>query len=206
MKIFVSACSTSTKYWPPSTIWRFLLELVLLLLNTDCFQQFEDFFQNLFYFLLKTDHFQQFGDFSKGLFYFYQILTAFNNLEIFVSVCSTSTKYWPPSTIWRILSEFALLLLNTDHFQQLGDFCQSLVFYQILTSFNNLKILSELVLLLPNTDSFQQFEDFVRSCSTSTKYWQPSTIWRFLSEIVLLPNTDRLQQFEDFCQSLFYFY
>jgi hypothetical protein len=33
----------STKYWPLSTIWRFLSQLVLLLLNTDRLQQFEDF-------------------------------------------------------------------------------------------------------------------------------------------------------------------
>ena len=33
----------STKNWPPSTIWRFLSELVLLLHNTECLQQFEDF-------------------------------------------------------------------------------------------------------------------------------------------------------------------
>jgi hypothetical protein len=34
LKIFVRACSTSTKYWPPSTIWRFLSAFVLLLPNT----------------------------------------------------------------------------------------------------------------------------------------------------------------------------
>jgi hypothetical protein len=51
-----------------------------------------------------------------------------------------------------------LLQLKTDSFQQFGDFCQSLFFYQIRTAFNNLKILSEFV-LLPNTDSFEQFED-----------------------------------------------
>jgi hypothetical protein len=95
---------TSTKYWPPSTIWRFLSELVLLLPNTDRLQQFEDFCQSLFY--------------------FYQILTAFNNLKIFVRDCSTSTKYWPPSTIRRFLSEL-------------------FYFYQILIAFKNLNILSE---------------------------------------------------------------
>ena len=93
---------TSTKYWLPSTIWRFLSELVLLLPNTDRIQQFEDFCQILFY--------------------FYQILTAFNNLKIFVRACSTSTKYWPHSTIWRFLSEF--------------------FFYQILTALesNNIEV------------------------------------------------------------------
>jgi hypothetical protein len=118
--------------------------------------------------LPNTDRLQQFEDFCQSFFYFYQILTAFNNLKIFVRGCSTSTKYWPPSTIWRFLSELFLLLPNTDRLQQFEDFCQSFFyFYQILTAFNNLKI-------------------FVRACSTSTKYWPPSTIWRFLSELVLL--------------------
>ena len=35
--------TASTKYWPPSTIWRFLSELVLLPPNTDGLQLFEDF-------------------------------------------------------------------------------------------------------------------------------------------------------------------
>jgi hypothetical protein len=203
--MFVRASSSSPKYWTPSTIWRFLSELVLLLINSDCLQQFEDFVRacspSTKYWQLST-----IWRFCQSLFYFYQILTAFNNLEIVVRDCSSSTKFWQLSTIWR--------------------FCQSLFyFYQILTAFNNLKILSELVLLLLNTDRLQQFEDFVRACSTSTKYWPLSTIWRFcqslfhfyqiltvfnnlkiLSELVLLLlNTDSFQQFEDFSQCLFYF-
>ena len=153
-------------------------------------------------------------------------MTAFNNLKIFFIACSTSTKYWLPSTIWRFLSELVLLLLNTDHFQQFGDFCQSLFyFYQILTAFTNLEIS---VRACPSTKygqlstiwrfcqslffyqiltAFNNLKLFFRAYSTSTKYWPPSTIWRFLSELVLLLlNTDRLQQFEDFCQRLFYFY
>ena len=35
--------TASTKYWPPSTIWRFLSELVLRPSNPDCLQQFENF-------------------------------------------------------------------------------------------------------------------------------------------------------------------
>jgi hypothetical protein len=46
-----------------------LTGLVLLLPNTDCLQQF--------------------GDFCQCLFYFYQILTTFNNLEIFVRAWSS---------------------------------------------------------------------------------------------------------------------
>ena len=78
---YVRGCSTSTKYWPPSTSWRL----------------------------------------CQRLFYFYQILTAFNKLKIMLEVvlllpntdrlqqvedyvrsCTTSTKYWPPSTSSRL--------------------------------------------------------------------------------------------------------
>ena len=95
------------------------------------------------------------------MFYFYQILTAFNKLKIMPEVvlllpntdhlqqvkdytrgCCTSTKYWPPSTSWRL--------------------CQRLYhFYQILITLNKLKIMSEVVLFLPNTDNLQQVEDYV---------------------------------------------
>ena len=119
----------------------------------------------------------------------------FQQVEDYIGSCTTSTKYWPPSTSCRL--------------------CQRLYyFYQILTSFNKLKIMSKVVLLLLNTDLLQQVEDYVRDCTTSTKYWPPSTSWRLcqrlyyfyqiltscnklkiMSEIVLLlPNTDLLQQ------------
>jgi hypothetical protein len=69
----------------------------------------------------------------------------------FLRGCTTSTKYWPPPTSWRL--------------------CQRLYyFYQILTTSNKMKIMSEVVLLLPNTDHLQQVEDYVRGCTTSTKY------------------------------------
>jgi hypothetical protein len=109
--------------------------------------------------------------------------------------CTTSTKYWLPSTSQRL--------------------CLRLYyFYQILTSFNKSKIMSEVVILLPNTNLLQQVKDYVWGCSTSTKYWLPSTSQRLclrlyyfyqiltsfnkskiMSEVVLLlPNTDCLQQ------------
>jgi hypothetical protein len=147
-------------------------------------------------------------------------------VEDYVRSCITSTKYWPPSTNWRL--------------------CQRLYhFYQILTTFNKLKIMSEVVLLLSNTDHLQQVEDYVRGCITSTKYWPQSTSWKLyqrlyyfyqilivvnqlkiMSEVVLLlPNTGRRQPLEDYvrgcftsikywppstswrlCKRLFYFY
>jgi hypothetical protein len=122
----------------------------------------------------------------QRLFYFYQILTAFNKLNImsevvlllpntdslqlvghYVRGCSTSTKYSQSSPSWIL--------------------CQRLFyFYQILTAFIKFTIMSEVGLLL-NTDSLQQVEDYVKCCTTSTKYWPPSTSWRL-------------------CQRLYYFY
>jgi uncharacterized protein (DUF1684 family) len=100
---YVRGCTTSTKYWPPSTSWRL----------------------------------------CQRLYYFYQILTSFNKLKIisevvllilntdllqqvedYVRGCTTSTKYWPPSTSWR-LSEVVLLLPNTDLLQQVEDYIGS---------------------------------------------------------------------------------
>ena len=170
---YVRGCTT-TKYWPTSTSWRLC--------------------QRLYYYM------------------YYQILTAFNRLKIrsevallpntdrpqlvedYVRGCTTSTKYWPTSTSWRL--------------------CQRLHYYQILTDFNRLKIMSE-VAQLPNTDRPQQVEDYVRGCTT-TKYWPTSTGWRLcqrlhyyqiltylnklkiMLEVALLPNTDRPQQVEDY--------
>jgi hypothetical protein len=94
--------------------------------------------------LPNTDHLQQVEDNVRG--------------------CSTSTKYWPPSTRWWL--------------------CQSLFyFYQILTTFNKMTIMSEVVLLLPNTDRLQQVEDYVIGCSTSTKYRSSSTCWRLYQRL-----------------------
>jgi uncharacterized protein (DUF1499 family) len=143
VKDYIRGCSNSTKYWPPSISWRL----------------------------------------RQRLFYFYQILTALNKLMImseivlllpntdrpqqvddYVRDCTTSTKYWPPSTSWWL--------------------CQRLYyFYQILTAFNKLKIMSEVVRLLPNTDRPQQVEGYVRGCTTSTKYWPPSISWRLCQRL-----------------------
>jgi hypothetical protein len=156
--------------------------------------------------LPNTDRLQQFEHYVKGR--------------------TTSTKYWPLSTSWR--------LCQRKHY-----------FYKTLTAFNSSKNMSEVVLLLQNTDHFQQVEDYIRSCATSTKYWPLSTSWKLcqrlcyfykiltafnklkiISEVVLLlQNTDRFQRVEDYvrenttstkycppliarriCQRLFYFF
>jgi hypothetical protein len=113
---YVRGCTTSTKYWPPSTSWRLY----------------------------------------QRLYYFYQILTAISKMKIMSKVvlllpntdrhqqdehcvrcCATSTKYWPPSTRWRLWQRLYY-------------------FYQILTAFCKLKIMLAVVLILPNTDRLQQ--------------------------------------------------
>ena len=161
------------------------------------------------------------------MFYFYQILSSFNKLktisevvlllpntvsvkraEDYIRGCSTSTKYCPPLTSWRLYQRV-------------------FYFYQILSSFYKLKTISEGGLLLPNTVTLKQVEDYIRRWSTSTKYCHPLTSWRLyqrvfyfyqilsplnklktISEgVLLLPNTVTLEQVEDYIyQRVFYFY
>jgi uncharacterized protein (DUF1499 family) len=194
---YVRDCITSTKYWPLSTSWR---------LCRGCTTSTK-------YWPLSTS-----WRLCPRLYYFYQILIAFNKwkimseavlllpnidhfqqIEDYVRSCTTSSKYWPLSTSWRL--------------------CPRLYyFYQIPTTFNKLKFISEAVLLLPITNRFQQVEDYVRGCTASTKYSSLSTSGRLcprlyyfyqilisfnklkiMSEVVLLlPNTDRFQQVEDY--------
>ena len=291
---YIRCCTTSTKYWQPSTTWRLyqmlyyfyliltafnkltiISDVVLLLPNTDSLQQPDDYVRGC---TTSTKYWQPSTSWRlyQMLYYFYQILTAFNKLTImsevvlllpntdslqqaddYIRCCTTSTKYWQPSTSWRlcqrlyyfyqiltafnkltIMSEVVLLLPNTDSLQQADDYIRCCTtstkywqpstswrlyqmlyyFYQILTAFNKLTIISDVVLLLPNTDSLQQADDYIRCCTTSTKYWQPSTSWRLyqmlyyfyqiltafnkltiISDVVLLlPNTDSLQQADDY--------
>ena len=161
-------------------------EVVLLLPNTHCLQQVEDYVRGCTTF---TKYWLPLASWRlcQRLYYFYQILTAFSKLKImsevvlllsntdclqqvedYVRGCTTFTKYSLPSASWRL--------------------CQKLYyFYQILTAFSKLKIMSEVVLLLPNTHCLQQVEDYVRGCTTFTKYSLSSISWRL-------------------CQRLYYFY
>ena len=148
---YVRGCTTFTKYWLPLASWRLcqrlyyfyqiltafsklkiMSEVVLLLPNTDCLQQVEDYVRGCTTF---TKYWLPLASWRlcQRLYYFYQILTAFSKLKIMSEVCNTFTKYWLPLASWRL--------------------CQRLYyFYQILTAFSKLKIMSEVVLLLPNTD------------------------------------------------------
>ena len=317
----VRGCTTSTRYRPPPTHWRLcqrlyyfyqiqtssntlkiVSEVVLLLPDTDLLQHIEDCVRGCTTstrYRPPPTHWRL----CQRLYYFYQIQTSSNTLKIVSEVvlllpdtdllqhiedcvrgCTTSTRYRPPPTHWRlcqrlyyfyqiqtssntlkIVSEVVLLLPDTDLLQHIEDcvrgcttstryrpppthwrLCQRLYyFYQIQTSSNTLKIVSEVVLLLPDTDLLQHIEDCVRGCTTSTRYRPPPTHWRLcqrlyyfyqiqtasntlkiVSEVVLLlPDTDRLQHIEDcvrgcttstryrpppthwrLCQRLYYFY
>ena len=119
---YIRGCAASTKYWPPSTSWELCQRLC-------CFYQILTAFNKLrimsevVLLLPNTDSLQPVEDYVRGY--------------------TTSTKYWLPSTNWRL--------------------CQRLFyFYQIRTTFNKLKIISEVILLLPNTDRLQQVEYYVR--------------------------------------------
>ena len=95
-----SSISTSTKYWPPSISWRLcqrlfyfyqilttfnklkiISDVVLLLPNTDCLQEVEDYVRGC---SISTKYWLSAGSWRlcQRLFYFYQILSAFNKLEM----------------------------------------------------------------------------------------------------------------------------
>jgi len=90
--------------------------------------------------------------------------TSTTSTKDYVRGCTISTKYWPPSTSWRL--------------------CQRLFyFYQILTTSNKLKIMWEIVLSLSNTDHLLQVEEYVRGCTTSSKYCPPPISWRLCQRL-----------------------
>jgi hypothetical protein len=171
--VYVRGCSISIKYWQHLTSWRL----------------------------------------CQRLFYFYQILTTFNMLtsmsevvlflsntdniqqvDVYVSVCSISIKYWQPSTR-LLLYQRLFSVSNTDNIEQIEVYVR------------------EIVLCLSNIDNLQQDDVYVRGCSISIKYWQHSTSWllyqrlfsvyqilttfnklTFMSDVVLcLSNTDNIQ-------------
>ena len=70
-------------------------------------------------------------------------------------VCTTSTKYWPAFNMVKSMSEFVLLLPNTDRLQILHLALEAV----------KVKSMSEV-------------------CTTSTKYWQPPTWWSSMLELL----------------------
>jgi uncharacterized protein (DUF1499 family) len=125
---YIRSCTTSTKYWQPSRSWRLYQRLYYFYLILTAFYKLK-IISEVVLLLPNTDHLQPVEEYIRG--------------------CTTSTKYWQPSTSWRL-------------YQKLY-YC-----YLILTTFNQLKIISEVVLLLPNTDSLLEVEDYIRDCTTST--------------------------------------
>jgi hypothetical protein len=211
---YVRGCTTSSEYWQPSTGWRLSQRLhyfyQILTISTSwrlsqrlhyCYRIQTDLnrlniMSEVALLLPNTDLPQQFEDYVRG--------------------CTTSSEYWPTLISWKlcqklhyfwriltdlnwlkIMSDFALLLANSDRLQQVEDYvrycttsseywptstdwriCQSLHhFLRILTDLNRLKIIQEVALLLANTDRPQQAEDYVRGCTTSSEYWSTSTGW-----------------------------
>ena len=182
----------SIKYWQPTTRWRL--------------------HQSLFISIKYWQHSTSWR-LRQSLFYFYQILTTFNKLtfmsevvlflsntdniqqvDVYVSVCSISIKYWQPSTR-LLLYQRLFSVSNTDNIEEIEVYVR------------------EIVLCLSNIDNLQQDDVYVRGCSISIKYWQHSTSWllyqrlfsvyqilttfnklTFMSDVVLcLSNTDNIQ-------------
>jgi uncharacterized protein (DUF1499 family) len=136
---YVRGCITSSKYWSSSTSWRLcqrlyyfyqvlaavtklniMSEVVLLLPNTGCSQQVEDYVRGC---ITSTKYWLQSISWRlcQRLYYFFQILIIFNKLKImsevvlflqntsrsqqveyYVRGCITSTKYRLQSTSWRL--------------------------------------------------------------------------------------------------------
>ena len=163
--IYIRGCSTSTKYCHPLTSWRL--------------------YQRVFYFYQILSPLNKLKTISEGVLLLPNAVTL-EQVEDCIRGCSTSTKYCPPLTSWRLyqrvfyfyqilsplnklktISE-GVLLPNTVTLSE--EYQRVFYFYQILSSFNKLKTISEGVLLLPNTVTLEQVEDYIRGCSTSTKY------------------------------------
>ena len=179
-------CSTSIKYWQPSTSWRICQmlfyfyhirkdnkltirwEVVLLLRNADIIQQVPDYVRGC---STAAKYWQPSTNcrLGKRLLYFYKILTSVNKL--------------------KIMSEVVLLLRNTDSLQQAED-------------------MSDDVLLLRNTDGLQLVDNYVWDCSTSTDYWQPSKSWRWCQMLLyfkkILTAFNKLENMSDVVLHLSY--
>ena len=178
------------------------------------------------------------------MFYFYQILSPLNELktisegvlllpntvpvkraEDYIRGCSTSTKYRPPLTGWRLYQRVFFYQILSP-LSKLKTISEGVLLLPKLSSLNELKTISEGVVLLPNTVAVKRAEDYIRGCSTSTKYcpltdWRlyqrvfyfyqilsPLNKWKTISEgDLLLPNIVTLKQVEDYIyQKVFYFY
>ena len=126
---YIRGCYTSTKCCPPLTSWR-LLEGVLLLPNSVTLIQVEDY-QRVFNFYQILSSFSKLKTISEGGLLLPNTVSV-KRAEDYIRRCSTSTKYCPPLTSWRLYQKV-------------------FYFYQILSPLNKLKTISEGGLLLPNT-------------------------------------------------------
>jgi hypothetical protein len=109
----VRGCSTSTKYWPPSTSWKegYFNEWVTVqtvklvnLLKEGYFNTWVTVQTVKLVNLLKEGYFNEWINKLKIMSEAVLLLPITDRLqqvEDNVRGCSTSTKYWPPSTSWR---------------------------------------------------------------------------------------------------------
>ena len=166
--------------------------------------------------LRNTDSFQQVEDYVRGCSTFTKYWQPSLRWRLCQS-CSTSTIYWKPSTSWilcqrlfyfyeilttfnklKIMSEDVLLLRNTDNLQQVEDY--DIVRKNLLCCWNSWtnKDIGAIKSLIFHKTFQNNRNNIIVWCiwvylgkksrrSTSTKYWQLSTSWRL-------------------CQRLFYFY
>ena len=81
----VSGCTTSAKYWLPPTNWRLCQRLYNFYQKLTTSNKLK-IMSEVVQLLPNTDYLQQVEDYVRG--------------------CTTSNKYWPPSTSWRLCQKF----------------------------------------------------------------------------------------------------
>ena len=137
LKIMSEVILLLTKYWLPSTSWRLYQRLYHFYQILTAFNKLK-IMSEVVLLLPNTDRFQQVEDYVRGW--------------------TTSTKYWPLSTSWRLYPRLCYFYQILTTFNKLKIMSKVvLLLTKILTAFNKLKIMSEVVPLLPNTDHFLWF-------------------------------------------------
>ena len=127
---YIRGCSTSTKYCPPLTSWRLYQRVFYFYQILSSFNKLKTISEGVLL-LPNTVTLKQVEDYIRGCLLLPNTVPV-KRAEDYIRGCSTSTKYCPPLTSWRLYQRV-------------------FYFYQILSSFNKLKTISEGVLLLPNT-------------------------------------------------------
>ena len=118
--------------------------------------------------------------------------------EVYVRVCTSSTKYWPPPTRWRLCQSLYYFYQILAASNKLTIMSGLYYFYQILTASNKVKSMSGLYYFYQILTASNK----VKIMSGLYYFYQiltASNKVKIMSEFVLLlPNTDRLQHGEDY--------